>query len=63
MKPPRVAQAPERIFLQLGDLESDVVFSELPVEEITWCSESMYPTDIEYRRVRSARNLRRKDSV
>ena len=60
MKLPRVAQAPERIFLQVGDLDADVVFSDLELSEISWCSESIYDTDIEYRRIRTKPHKRAK---
>lgn len=55
MRKAKVINPPERIFLCVGDLEyEDAEFSDL--REVTWCSEKIDESDVEYRLVkRSAR--------
>lgn len=44
--------APDKIYLQVGDIERDCEFSEVSIEDVTWHSERIFDTDIEYRRVK-----------
>lgn len=41
---------PQRIFLQVGDVDKDTDFSEL--SDITWCVDRINDSDIEYRLVK-----------
>jgi hypothetical protein len=47
---------PERIFLQVGDIEQTCEFSECESSgEVTWCADKQWETDIEYRLVKRRR--------
>jgi len=50
----KVISAPERIYLQIGDvgLPAEVDFGEL--HEVTWCADRQFDTDIAYVRVDAA---------
>lgn len=41
---------PKRIYLQISDepLEKDFDFNDIDSEHVTWCSERVYDSDIEY---------------
>jgi hypothetical protein len=53
MKKLKVLNPPERIFLQVGDLECDGKDVEWKdCFEVTWCEDSQWPSDIEYRLVK-----------
>ncbi len=45
--PPGVANAPDRIYLVVGDLGETSDFHEL-LGEVTWCEDSQGPHDVEY---------------
>ena len=46
---PKVLNPPERIFLNVGDLDEDCEFSDLSTENITWSSDdSIFESDVEY---------------
>jgi hypothetical protein len=47
---PKVLNPPERIYLQVGDIEEDCDFENC--DEVTWCQDSIHNTDIEYRLVK-----------
>ena len=49
LAPFKVHSAPARIYLVMGELDSDCTFDEC--EEVTWCQDAQFPSDIEYRRV------------
>lgn len=50
---PKAKNPPERIYLQVGDIEEDCEFSECSLGgEVTWCDDKQYDTDIEYRLVK-----------
>ena len=48
-KVPRVSGAPDRIWLNYGELDEDVEHEQCA--EVTWCAEKMGDSDVEYRRV------------
>lgn len=51
---------PERIFLQVGEIDEDCEFSECYASgEVTWEKDAIFNTDIEYRLVRPSRHKRR----
>ena len=50
MRRPEATNPPERIWLQVGDIEEDCPFSDL--SEVTWCQDNQFETDIEYRLVK-----------
>ena len=50
MKKPRALNPPERIFLQVGPIDDDCEFDLC--DEVTWCADSQWETDIEYRLVK-----------
>jgi hypothetical protein len=53
MRKPRVLNPPERIFLQVGELDEDWEFDEAERSgEVTWCADSQFDTDVEYRLVK-----------
>jgi hypothetical protein len=53
MRKPRVLNPPERIFLQVGELDADWEFDEAERSgEVTWCADPIYDTDVEYRLVK-----------
>jgi hypothetical protein len=53
---PKAVNPPERIWLQVGDIDRDCEFSECYTSgEVTWEQEQIYDTDIEYRLVRRGR--------
>ena len=59
MRTPKVKEAPDTIWLNVGDIGYDCDFIELC--EVTWSEEKMGDSDIEYRRVkRSTKNRREK---
>lgn len=43
---------PEKIYLQVGDLADEEIretdFNDLSEEDITWCVDKVFPTDIEF---------------
>lgn len=47
---------PERIWLQVGDIETDCEFSEC--HEVTWCQDKQFRSDIEYRLVKRSRKAK-----
>jgi hypothetical protein len=47
---PKILNPPERIYLQVGDIEEDCDFENC--DEVTWCQDSIHNTDIEYRLVK-----------
>jgi len=55
MKTPKALNPPERIWLQVGEIEDDCDFDEC--FEVTWCQDSQWPTDIEYRLVKRRKHL------
>ena len=55
MRKPKVTGAPDRIWLQVGEIEQDCDFAELAEGEVTWCGDPHFDTDIEYRRVKTKR--------
>jgi hypothetical protein len=59
MKKAKVINPPQRIFLQVGELDEDAVFDDLADGEVTWCIDKIEDTDIEYRLVRPSRYKRR----
>jgi hypothetical protein len=57
---PKVFDPPARIFLQVGEIEEDCDFDECNRgEDITWCQDALFDTDVEYRLVRPSRYKRR----
>lgn len=60
---PKVREAPERIYLNVGDLPYDVDFDEL--SDVTWCEDKQDDSDLEYRLVkrRSGRKLQKRGST
>jgi hypothetical protein len=59
MRHPRAFNPPDRIFLQVGEIERDCEFRECyDSGEVTWEHEAIYDTDIEYRLVRPSRHKR-----
>lgn len=59
MRKPKALNPPERIFLQVGDIDEDCEFSECEDSgEVTWCADRQWDTDIEYRLVRRKRRSR-----
>ncbi len=57
MANPKLIDPPEKIYLQVGDLDRDAKWAEC--DEVTWCEDKIWPTDIEYRLVRR-RSAKRK---
>ena len=53
----RVLNPPERIWLQVGDIEQDCDFSACSQADISWCADEIFDTDIEYRLVKSRRAI------
>lgn len=53
---------PERIWLQVGEIERDCEFSECDSGEVTWCADPIHDTDIEYRLVKRRRSHKEKPS-
>lgn len=51
----KVINPPDRIYLQVGEIDRDCEFKGL--EEVTWCADPIYETDIEYRLVRRKRRV------
>jgi hypothetical protein len=50
---PKVLNPPERIFLQVGDIDEDVQWAEeWACGEVTWCADQQFDSDIEYRLVK-----------
>jgi hypothetical protein len=47
---PKILNPPERIYLQVGDIEEDCDFENC--DEVTWCQDPIHNTDIEYRLVK-----------
>ena len=49
MSRPRAVNAPDRIWLNVGDLEEDSEFAEIERSfDVTWCAERIEDSDIEY---------------
>lgn len=46
MSDPKVLDAPERIYLQAGELTEDTPFSDLA--EVTWCRDEVSDADVAY---------------
>jgi hypothetical protein len=59
MRKPKAVNPPLTIFLQVGDIEEDCTFDECR-EEVTWCWDRIFDTDIEYRLVRPSKHKPRK---
>jgi hypothetical protein len=56
MKSPKAANTPERIWLQVGDIDRDCEFAECyDSGGVTWEQDRIYDTDIEYRLVKRRR--------
>ena len=56
MSKPRVLNPPERIFLQVGEIEETCEFDECNrSENVTWCQDAQFDTDVEYRLVRPSK--------
>lgn len=51
MKRPKLIDPPDRIWLQVGDIQRDATLAECQ-DEMTWHTEPIFDTDIEYRLVR-----------
>lgn len=62
MSKPKALNPPERIFLQVGEIDEDCQFHELAEGEVTWCADSQFDTDIEYRLVKR-RSRRTREQV
>lgn len=61
---PKAFNPPERIFLQVGDIDEDCEFAECYASsEVTWEKDAIFSTDIEYRLVRPSRHKRRTPTV
>lgn len=59
MAKPKAFKPPDRIFIQVGDIEQDCEFAECEDSgEVTWCADQINDTDIEYRLVRPSRHKR-----
>lgn len=58
LPPPKVTDSPERIYLQYGDIDIDCTHDEC--EEVSWCNEPVYDSDIAYVRADIADTLRDK---
>lgn len=59
MAKPKVFNPPNRIFLQVGEIDHDDDFENLAEGEVTWCADSQFDTDIEYRLVRPSKYKKR----
>lgn len=46
--PPKVIDAPERIWLNVGDIERDCTFDELSSNEVSWCWHQVDQADVAY---------------
>lgn len=53
----KVFNPPERIYLQVGDIDRDCEFAECERSEVTWCADPIHDTDIEYRLVKRQRSV------
>lgn len=52
MRKPKILAPPRTIFLQAGEIEEDARFSELAEgDNVTWCMDKQFDTDVEYRLV------------
>lgn len=58
MSKPKVINPPLRIWLQVGDIDEDMNFGDVPDGEVSWCSDKQFDTDIEYRLVKTKRRKR-----
>lgn len=54
----KVSNPPERIYLQVGDIDTDCEFSECERSEVTWCADQIHDTDIEYRLVKRQKSVK-----
>jgi hypothetical protein len=56
MSKPCTLNPPERIYLQVGDIDDTCEFNECYMSgEVTWCHDKQFDTDIEYRLVKRSR--------
>lgn len=62
MRKPRANNPPQRIWLQVGEIDEDCEFDELSEGDVTWCGEKQFDTDIEYRLVTRKRREKGKNS-
>ena len=46
---PRAYNPPQRIWLQVGDIQTDCDFNECGDADVSWCATQVYDTDVEYR--------------
>lgn len=57
MSKPRVLNPPARIWLQVGEIDETCEFDECNRgEDVTWCQDAQFDTDVEYRLVRPSKH-------
>jgi hypothetical protein len=52
MRKPRITHAPDVIYIQVGDIDEDVDFRQVETEDVTWCEDRQFDSDLEYRLVK-----------
>lgn len=50
---PRVLNPPDRIYLNYGDIDEDCQHEDC--DEVTWCTEQIGDSDVEYRLVKRSK--------
>lgn len=55
----RIAYAPERIWLQIGDDGLDNTTRDVDWGEVSWCQDKIFDSDIEYVRVDHCKRAKR----
>jgi hypothetical protein len=57
----KVTNPPERIFLVMGDVDQNCDFKEC--EEVMWCEDKQWDSDVEYRLVKRRKRASSRENV